>query len=749
MQGGTHRYQYPPYQGRARMSIVRPQPPAQAPLDTEQIAFGGAPPPGCYAVSSVVNRMPYGESQFHRENGLRRVNSRQMSTRGSEFGGSRYGNGSMYGSFAMRAPSALNRQRSALLSRRGSFCGNSMASQNIAYGTLYRTDSFAKGSQYSCGSSSQYGDFGGAKGFPRGSFTNGGSFRRNPSSASIGSAYSFLEIPTHISADNDDAQPPRNAGSHAAMPSAFDSTYQRYNCGIPGFNDNSMDASPCQTATKRPPNSALTRNNSMKLTRMNSSMNGFYAYGNIVKKEDQPVGANSALSQKRLAGRPTAPPNWTGNTSNNSSVPKVDPPLQPPVAQEGISNHATPHHGPEDKKSSDNTPHGTLVRCNSEKRIGFYFKDVKPSEKGEYKEDNKTNTQPVKASSSTSPTSVRGIVLLEGWGANSLRVDGVTISLPKPHSDETQSFDTKEVVPFAPDGNLYIDFLDEMCDTFMMGCNISLVMADAQCPAQEPSKWHTWEVVRRLIKDVFARMSDRSELRLSVSLLDDDKVMDLLVPNSEFFNLVIAYSPLFGNAPQGVVFEVLDSASEFGSLLKVALSRAREQEQGEFGIILVFAILKQVRVASHSRGGGEDVFLSSLFATGVGDGIMHYTRILDKNPAEPRAMYQFALGGPSQTAAVISLADSHDSCAKNYQFLGTLQRLSQIENYSLRLGSVRRFVAYTKESLPKTREHLESLPEGPEKEVMKRSVTRYELMLSDAEAMLDSPDTVAPKTYVR
>uniref|UniRef100_A0A0A9Z6J0 Kinesin-like protein KIF1C n=1 Tax=Lygus hesperus TaxID=30085 RepID=A0A0A9Z6J0_LYGHE len=162
------------------------------------------------------------------------------------------------------------------------------------------------------------------------------------------------------------------------------------------------------------------------------------------------------------------------------------------------------------------------------------------------------------------------------------------------------------------------------------------------------------------MKSVFARTSNSSysdssnsrELSVSVCLIQDDVVMDLLAdePRS-FVTLVVAESPLFGNVVNGAQYLYMNNAADFNETLDSALELAEHVQtqnlnsttsaitgdrqliyanKGEDGILVVICVLKQIR---RNQNGEKDVIVSSLFVSGVGDGIPHYSRILDKHPA--------------------------------------------------------------------------------------------------------------------
>ncbi|KEG06124.1 hypothetical protein DQ04_15801000 [Trypanosoma grayi] len=643
------------------------------------------------------------------------------------------------GPFAPRAPMGdLSQRGSILLGNPGS--RGSFSNTGAPYGSLYGSNAFAGSFQ-----NGPYGSYQGglmSTGRMGSGFERSGSFQAPGSNYSgFGSAYGYPYARTASSgaASSNPVLQRVSSGMNFDLSFHSNASQQSYNNGITGIGQKPSETSLLDLPALQNPqhDGGLMRYNSMTLARTNSTLNGFYNFG----PEAQMNGARR-LAPGRLAGRPSAPPQWpTGGAVSTISAPPQN------------NTVARPARPPE--PSSSNAPssgNGELTRKGSEKRIGMYFKDVQPTQNGEYKKDGDPGTsRKTRTSDPATMTRVRTIVLLEKNGGNNIEVDGSTAIMKKPNSDELQKYDTNAILLTSlDDPEVFIEGLEELRDTFLMGCNVSLVMADSNCPAHIPSNWFTWNGLRRLMKECFAKMSSRSELSVSVSLLEDDQVKDLLDKHPRFFSLSVAQSPLFGNVPHGTIYQVVVDASEFDELLDLALSRANGREGEERGIVLVSAVLKQIRTNTpHTKGDEEDIVLSSLFASGVGDGIIHYTRILDKNPAEPRALFQFALGGPAMTAAVMSIADGPDNGATVTQFMATLHRLGEIENYRLRLGSVRRFITYTNDTIPKTKRRLGEMSEGREKEATKRSLARLELMVKDAEAMLESPENAEAKTYIR
>ncbi|ORC87749.1 uncharacterized protein TM35_000201580 [Trypanosoma theileri] len=657
------------------------------------------------------------------------------------------GGSSYFGSFGSKNQlGQLERENSVMLNRgNGSQFGSFRGGPSGSFGSLYNAGSFM-----GYPNNGGYGSFRG--GYPgMGNSNNGfqrvGSFQRYPSNYStFPSVYGSSYIGRTSSGASTANPVLQRTESGINLNYNYGGIYpagQNLNNGISGFHQEPSQASLFgSSGSNFGDNGGLVRHNSMTLLRTNSATNGFYEFGPVMNGS---AGESNVtrLSQGRLNGRPAAPSQWERTGTTPTAMPQSVPTPAPRV---GRSTDQSRPNG----TNSTSSGTGELTRKGSEKRIGMYFKDVKPTQSNEYKKEGDPGTG--RSARSTDPsmmTNVRTVLLLSRMGGKIIEVDGSTAIVEKPNSDELQKFDTNAIVYISPnEPNVFVESLDELRDTFVQGCNIALIMADSDGPAHLPSSWFTWNTLRRLVKDTFARLSHRSEFTVSISLLEDDQVMDLLASHPHYTTLTVAQSPLFGNVPHGVIYQLVEDASEFEILFDRALEQAVGRKGEENGILLVSGILKQIRTSS-SNSGEEDIILSSIFAAGVGDGIIHYNRILDKNPAEPRAMFQFALGGPSMTAAVFSLTDKEGNDAVVSNFLSTLNRLGDIQNYRLRLGSVRRFVRYSEESIPKTRTKIRDAAEGKEKAAMQRSLARLEVMVADAKVMLEEPDSAVPKTYIR
>ncbi|KAK7196206.1 hypothetical protein NESM_000555900 [Novymonas esmeraldas] len=398
-----------------------------------------------------------------------------------------------------------------------------------------------------------------------------------------------------------------------------------------------------------------------------------------------------------------------------------------------------------------------LTRKNSEKRVGMYFKNKEATEQDgvQYKKDGDPGTSGKNNSRARDPSltnTLKASILLDISAGRSaaIEVDGRTIRADKPGAEEVQKYDMRDIIYVnrSTDVQLSSDSLEEMRDNFVYGCNVGMIMADAGCPAARPTEWFTWLALKSVVKGAFGKLaSTQFEFAVSVCLLQDDQVMDLLAdPPQRFVTLTVAESPLFGNVANGMVYVCVEDAGEFNDVLDASLYRAQEQcnpAAEEQGIVLCTCVLKQVKTSQST--GKEDVIVSSIFASGVGDRVIHYNRIIDKNPAEPRALFYSVMHRSVHSTALFSCAMKDEEI---FNYLATLQRFSKIETRRPKLGSTRAFVAYGSSTIPKIREDLEKAKDNRQRAMMQRQLEKLELMVADAEDMLAAPADSAPKTYI-
>ncbi|KPI83995.1 hypothetical protein ABL78_6952 [Leptomonas seymouri] len=463
--------------------------------------------------------------------------------------------------------------------------------------------------------------------------------------------------------------------------------------------------------------------------------------GAMTPQAQQMLMQQQMMMQRRLA-------------NNNGGGAEVDPNAAPP---KGTSESAVVEEGQSMALGRKNSTQN-LTRKASEKRVGMYFKNKDLGEVADgsvYKKEGDTGTlgknNPRARDPSLTNTVKASIVLDTSAGSNvAVRVDGRTVRAEKPGAEEVQKYDMHDVLYAnrATEAELMSDSLDEIRDNFLYGCNVGLIMADSGMPSARPTEWFTWLALKSIVKGAFGKLASTTfEFTMSACLLQDDQVMDLMADEPQrFVTLTVAESPLFGNVANGMVYVCVEDAGEFNEVLECSLHRAQQQcseTAEEHGIVLCTCVLKQVKTSLSS--GKQDVIVSSIFASGVGNGVIHYNRILDKNPAEPRALFYSVLHRSVHTTALFSCA-VRDSEIFNY--LATLQRFSKTETRRPKVGSTRAFVSYGTSTIPRIREDMEKMKDPRHRMMMQRQLEKLQLMVADAEEMLANPADSVPKTYI-
>lgn len=700
---------------------------------------------------------------------------------GAAGGGNPYQNGGCFASTGTgagslhRVNSGMNFDYSTGSQMQGAGGGAGPMMRHNSYGTTRQTGSFFGGSV----GGGAGGAAGGAGGRPQqlsrqnsamGSYSYGSFRQPSFSQHSMHNGATGLDPGTSTSSMNGMLQPVDYANSGASNPAS---------------------------AEAASPNTALTRQDSAKSLQRSYSIAGqFYTYGGAgAESGEGPNGANGAggvmppmnAAQQRLSQMPGMGPEPGGLVTLNAITaavgqrgPAAPGALPPHVYHQMMMQQQRRMNGPPEAPNPDAQPSkGTsentavaegqpqalgrknsvsnLTRKNSEKRVGMYFKNKEATEQDgvQYKKDGDPGTAGKNNARARDPSltsTVKAAILLDtSAGRNpAIEVDGHTIRADKPGAEEVQKYDMRDVmyVNRTSDVQLSGDLLEEMRDNFVYGCNVGMIMADAGQPASRPTEWFSWLALRSVVKGAFGKLaSTQFEFTMSVCLLQDDQVMDLLTdPPYRFVNLVVAESPLFGNVANGMVYVCVEDAGEFNDVLEASLFRAQEQcspSAEEHGIVLCTCVLKQVKTSQSS--GKEDVVVSSIFASGVGNGVIHYNRIIDKNPAEPRALFYSVMHRSVHSTALFSCPVTDEEA---FNYLATLQRFSKVETRRPKVGSTRAFVAYGTSTIPKIREDLEKGKDGRQRLMMQRQLEKLELMVADAEDMLASPADCVPKTYI-
>ncbi|CCW70806.1 unnamed protein product [Phytomonas sp. Hart1] len=447
---------------------------------------------------------------------------------------------------------------------------------------------------------------------------------------------------------------------------------------------------------------------------------------------------SQSLEQRRLASDPKRRSFHAGMEGANTPLPVHPTPLGMPVTN----------------------PASGLERKDSQKRVGMYFKKINNEKDGlEYRKEGDTGESARHADYKSDATStmcyVKPILLFDGEGGGkdgagpTVEVDGCTVRYSRTPNEEIHKYDMSDLlyVKLASDVEVQSDSLDIIREHFVGGSNVGMIMADMDNPAADPPGWFSWLALKYVVKETFVRLDGGAEFTMSACLLQEDQVMDLFETASSpsFGPLKVAESPFFGNVAHGLTYILAGNAKEFNRSLGQALEVARTQmartKDEEQGIVLVTCLLKQLR---STREGGSDVWISSIFASGVGDGIIHYNRILDKNPAEPRAVFYAALHRSIYSTAIFSTGESSQGL---YQCFTTLQRFGKVETRKPKVNSVSMFIHFAETTILKMKEDIPTMQNTPRYPMMVKFLEKMEIMLVDAKEMMANPRSCVPKTY--
>ncbi|KAG5494489.1 hypothetical protein GH5_02512 [Leishmania sp. Ghana 2012 LV757] len=308
--------------------------------------------------------------------------------------------------------------------------------------------------------------------------------------------------------------------------------------------------------------------------------------------------------------------------------------------------------------------------------------------------------------------------------------------------DDFEEYDVGEVCEAAPTEKKPIQaaLLTELCETVLLGGNAAILGADSR------STGISAQVLKSVVHKIFADMNREGahrsgRLSASIVKVKGESVVDLLKDAGEVQKLVIAISPLFGSCVHGVTYANIESSAAFNATIDAALSRAASEDNGRDHGFLFCSFILKLQLEKES-----DVLVCSLVATLAGEHVGLYTSVLDRSPLVPRALFHYALGGPSYTIALLGIG-SEESRAN--QMLQVQRRLGEVRNRATHPGSVAKFIAGIRNDLtPNLMAKYESLRDQGERGATKEMISRLAEMVKDAEALLHDFDHHHPKAYL-
>lgn len=339
-------------------------------------------------------------------------------------------------------------------------------------------------------------------------------------------------------------------------------------------------------------------------------------------------------------------------------------------------------------------------------------------------------------------TKVRTLVVVDSRCRETSNVTYDNTMVIATTEDDFEEYDVDEVREATPGQTELIqaELLKELCDTLLMGCNAAILGADSR-----PTGFSA-QVLKSVVHSIFAEMNREGthrsgRLSASVVKVKGESVVDLLRDASEAQKLVIAISPLFGSCVHGVTYADVSSGAAFNDVVDAALSRAKSHDNGRDYGFLFCSLLFKLRLEEEG-----DVQVCSLVATFAGENVGLYTSVLDRSPLVPRALFHYALGGPSYTIAMLGIGSEE---TRANQMLQVQKRLGEMSNRATHPGSVAKFVAGIRNDLtPNLIAKYEHSRDPAERAATKEMIERLAEMVKDADALLVDFDHHQPKAYL-
>ncbi|KAG5495265.1 hypothetical protein JKF63_02320 [Porcisia hertigi] len=282
--------------------------------------------------------------------------------------------------------------------------------------------------------------------------------------------------------------------------------------------------------------------------------------------------------------------------------------------------------------------------------------------------------------------------------------------------------------------------LMELRDALLRGCNAAILSADSR---RTGFSVQVLKSVVQMTFDELNREGARRSGRLSASIVKvkGESVVDLLRDSGEAEKLVIAISPLFGSCVHGATYSNIPSSAIFNTTIEAALHRDASDDNGRDHGFIFCSLLFKLQLEDES-----DVLVCSLVATFAGEHVGLYTSVLDRSPLVPRALFHYALGGPSYTIALLGISGKE---SRANQMLQVQRRLGEMSNRATHPGSVAKFVAGIRTDLmPNLIAKYENSRDQCERAATKELIERLAEMVKDADALLHGFDHHQPKAYL-
>ncbi|ORC87260.1 uncharacterized protein TM35_000232310 [Trypanosoma theileri] len=305
--------------------------------------------------------------------------------------------------------------------------------------------------------------------------------------------------------------------------------------------------------------------------------------------------------------------------------------------------------------------------------------------------------------------------------------------------------------------NIFSTIKSVVCDGF----NSSIVSVEAPNTGRVFES-PVWTGLTRIVRGVMQRSEtkpeNRTELAAAFGFIHKDKVRDLIVENSNFEQLLVHPSPIYGPRIPQLRYNPISSPSAFEEMMASALRRSSADPilSSMDGVAVALLLSKQYCLTTNEAGEKTyDVLLSSLVVASTGSDTLPYESALARVRNEYSMLFHLLLGGPCFTCFMLNLSLGEEE-ASHQEVLDRLialhDKMHSSYNYPLRNGSVMRFVKYVETANKEGRERVKN-EQNPEKRAkLERYVQEQARLLSDAGKMLEEARevmTAAPSSAQR
>ncbi|GET92050.1 hypothetical protein, conserved [Leishmania tarentolae] len=275
------------------------------------------------------------------------------------------------------------------------------------------------------------------------------------------------------------------------------------------------------------------------------------------------------------------------------------------------------------------------------------------------------------------------------------------------------------------------DKLSTVAQHFVAGFNTAILCCDVGGSNAGPA------ACTKTVHNAMEAMSKNAELYMSINAIKDDgNAKDLLAPSgsSGYTPMKVSNSLIFGPWVHEATMTRLANAAQFDS----AFSGAYAEATSDGATCVVGLVLKSME--------NKDVVVNSLLMSLSTQKNAH-AAVVNAPFKTDRKLYQYAVHGSCFTVGLLGLPDKVDK-EEIEECLEVHAKMRTIENRPMRSGSVRRFLAYSIKAEADVKSRAERVTDELQRTVYEQRLASLDKMMSDARALVESPEGRIPNTYV-